>query len=931
MLTEAFDIHNKGKDGTSKFDVLQSIFIEVGNNPFNSKSIPKTKSNYNYIANTISALGKNGYLDISDRKNITFTQKALDELNANATAINEPDDDFKGKAKKVDIDLLKVKKFKVPKVGKNSKYLEQIKTILGHMKAFRKGTVKTSYLLAGKPGVGKTSFIKSLSDLTGIPLVVIEAPHITQEHLINIPFLVIDGEKTKTGNVAVDGDTMKVVQAESNLVTTLKNKKKRTPEQIQKTINKSKVLREIQPQVQKRIDRVSDAYDSILFLDEFYRSNNNVKIQNVLRGILNGKLGGSDLPKGVYPIMASNIEDEGIDEIPMNHDFSVMDFDVSSKEDFANYLYGKYVDETINTEEFDEENIKTPTGIAIKPEVWNLFYDTLEDSDIGREDESTEVRFSPRRIEQFLLYINAGLPCDLDGARALMSFVRTNFNNYVTNETSDMQIKFQNMVKQMIKETSDISDDDLDRLTPFEKSEWKQQFDHEIKMKLELGDARSYVPVVSGAPGIGKTAQMVSTAENLNMGFISIDVSILEPEDVTGMPIANTSGDEITTKFSEPNLYISIMNEYNKIIDDFKQDKRHYNIILLFDELSRASTATFNSIRQVLLEKKFTEYTLPNDIMMVGALNPVDVGATEFTSHVRDTLDIITGSANFSEVMEYTKNRPVLMEINEYLGFSLSESVTRVMSTLAGDFKSVEDNEGNILDSQEQYFWWDLGGTMVYVSGREMTESISQACSQIEDNFDEMNWDIEEPYTEEEFELFIQEALNTTAQVFGSTLKMVALKQDLQSFSESIANKILGNSSIRKAFESIKYKKSANEISLVEIFNSADKDIQFLDKSVIGNYISYTSPTEFLRDVATIANEFHNEHDKKVTFTKSLDLYERLLRSLTTLDIDNQAIDMLRKFMSTFLTTILSSEDINLSDIFNDDKIARKAEKIYNL
>ena len=45
-------------------------------------------------------------------------------------------------------------------------------------------------MLGGDPGIGKTSFIELFSDLTGVHLITIEIPHIVEEHIINIPFLV---------------------------------------------------------------------------------------------------------------------------------------------------------------------------------------------------------------------------------------------------------------------------------------------------------------------------------------------------------------------------------------------------------------------------------------------------------------------------------------------------------------------------------------------------------------------------------------------------------------------------------------------------------------------------------------------------------------------------------------------------------------------
>src|SRR5574343_2115187 len=78
--------------------------------------------------------------------------------------------------------------------------------ILANMKAKSQSIGKSGILLAGDPGVGKTSFIRFFSLLTGIELITIEAPHITEEHIINIPFIVYDPITKREENGATDFD-----------------------------------------------------------------------------------------------------------------------------------------------------------------------------------------------------------------------------------------------------------------------------------------------------------------------------------------------------------------------------------------------------------------------------------------------------------------------------------------------------------------------------------------------------------------------------------------------------------------------------------------------------------------------------------------------------------------------------------------------------
>ena len=82
-------------------------------------------------------------------------------------------------------------------------------------------------LLGGDPGVGKTTFMELFSDLTGIHLITIEVPHIVEEHIINIPFIVYnpDTETKKSDSSQLrdkdptNKDEYDMILADSNLFT----------------------------------------------------------------------------------------------------------------------------------------------------------------------------------------------------------------------------------------------------------------------------------------------------------------------------------------------------------------------------------------------------------------------------------------------------------------------------------------------------------------------------------------------------------------------------------------------------------------------------------------------------------------------------------------------------------------------------------------
>ena len=402
-------------------------------------------------------------------------------------------------------------KFIAPKVTNDNLFSQQVFKMLSLMdgQSSRSG-IKNSLILTGDPGVGKTSFIRSYAKLLGIPLVTVEAPHITEEHIINIPFMIIKGDKISKDNAVIettanstlnnDKQAFEIVQAESNLVTKLKSMggQKLKDQQHLATVARDKNLRGVYTNYRTLINQVRDAFNCILFLDEYYR-NDNIKIRNILRNILNGRIGNDKIPRGTFIVYASNLSDDGLEDIPMNNDFAEMEFKSPDKEQWFDYMLKKY--ETNENKEFP--------NIKMDHRVYNKFYSTVTKEDLSYDDNDTDVRTSPRRWEQLMLYVNANLPVNnVKEARVLMSNVEVNFRNYIEGKVSNLYPKVQKMIIELIKETSGIEFDG----TTHPQTEWKdvleQQLATKIKMDSEATDsnkeARKYVPIVSGEPGIGK-------------------------------------------------------------------------------------------------------------------------------------------------------------------------------------------------------------------------------------------------------------------------------------------------------------------------------------------------------------------------------------------------------------------------------------------
>ena len=615
-----------------------------------------------------------------------------------------------------------------------------VDVLLTNMKGQAQSTQKAGVMLAGDPGVGKTSFIKFFATLVGMPLVTIEAPHITEEHIINIPFIVWNPatgrEEAGETESKFDSSNFSVVLADSNLFSKLKTLKVMPDKNYLKSIYSGpadliKIFEELggdKDTIPDEIAEIRENHQSILFLDEYFRQTS-PKIRNMLRGILNGKLGVHDLPKSVYVVYASNLVDSGggvEGEIPRNNDFEQVDMAAPNKDDWFSWLVSKF------------ENDK---HVKLDPKIVKKFYDILEDEDLNHNDTSNdlEIRTSPRRWEQILLYINSSLPCkDEKEAKSLLTNIKSGLTHYLTGDTSTLAVKILGAISELIKETSDI---EIGADAENSAEEWKDTLEHQIKQKMKIGDARKYIPIVSGEPGIGKTTHAQAIAKDLDLRYIYIDCSLLNAEDVVGLPLPK-GGDskKIETQFSAPTLYSQIIDEAKRADKDHieyikskvkgteakeaikKYEETEWKYLVFFDEINRNNSKVFNGIRKLLLEKSFgEEFQLPKGSVVMAALNPKDVSASELTDHMRDVVDIIDAKANFAKTQEILKNLPFKSLKNE----KSRDVVYDVLMKFIDKFR-VKSASKSIPLKQRSYYL-DIGASPVYFSPREISDLYSTA------------------------------------------------------------------------------------------------------------------------------------------------------------------------------------------------------------
>ena len=627
-------------------------------------------------------------------------------------------------------------KFNVGSVSFDKK-IEILEHIFDNMMVQHHDLGSVGYMLGGDTGVGKTSFIKDLTKLLGLELILIETPHLIEEHIVRIPFIVFKDENEDKKELSVKGGPEFEVQlAKSNLHTQLTSAKKLSDAQYLKSIYAGsddiiKIYEQLggtKTEIPKDIKNIRNAYECVLFLDEYFRQTS-TPIRNMLRSILNGRLGSDKIPNDVYIIFASNLVDEGIGDILENEDFRFLDFKAPDKEEWFAYIVSKF---------------KKDKNVKLDDKIIDKFYEIISNENLSHDDVEADVRTSPRRWEQLLLYVNSSLPVkDEKEASHLLRNVQINFKDYDFGKQADIAEKVLKAVKQLIKETSDIETSVI-----AEPNDWRDTLKHQIEQKIKLGESRKYIPVISGMPGSGKTKHIHQLSIELNMVPIVIEVQNLSAEDVIGIPISKNSGkSDIEVKFSKPSLYDDIMSqiksgesahlnmlkeayppeEAKKKEAEFK--KATFKYLIFFDEMNRTKTKVFNAIRRILLEKSFGDnLPLPEGSVIVAAINPTGKGTIKLTKHMKDVLDIIPTGISWSKFKNDHVDKLNLSHVENKQAIDV---VKNIFDSFVDHFR-VRRSE---VQDADPHFFLNVADVPVYMSPREYSNLITNAIQSFDRSY----------------------------------------------------------------------------------------------------------------------------------------------------------------------------------------------------
>jgi len=790
----------------------------------------------------------------------------------------------------------KATKLKIPKTKKGGKLEEFMRTIIYHMN----GSAKGKLLLTGDPGVGKTNKVKNVVSALGLQIITIEVPHISEDELITIPYLVKRGDIEEKFEFQMTGN-FEVVNAESSLISKLKRTKKVRKEELDKFLNKNKIFKELSVQFTKLIGRIQEKYKTVLLVDEFYRSSDK-RIMNIMRTVLDGNIGSTPIPADVYIIFASNMDntDGSLADIPENHQFQEIEFDTPSREDWLRYMADKYTNYDVDTGE-KTNDIENP----ISELVYNAFSDNLTDDDLGVKDTSTEalVRVSPRRWDEIMKTISANLPCkDLAEAQQLITFLHTNMTDIYTKETHTRYKKWREVLVKLIEESSGL---DANNINPSRANDWEDNLDFQIKTKLKLGKERKYVPLVGGLPGIGKTTLINNLGTKYNLKVIRRDVStITDKDDVIGLAIQSGQGQDSTTIFSEPPLYKEIMKQYDPSLKPVGDSK--YTHILFLDEFTRTKVDVFNAIRSVLLEGKVGNMSLPEDMLVIGAMNPTGKGTIVLPDHTKDVVDFIEAEADYQKLLNYFRNNNLQEKYLDYYGFDMNDIIINLHNEIVLTHQSDYDIEGEeITDINTKKWWWKITGTSpaFYISPRIMDDMISGSLLNIYSKLEgELDYNKNNNYSSDDIASFVEDIRAVIYKQYDITTSMSMKYQsdsdddDRPTFLMSIEKIIFKYSDkIANGFLNVKSKNINYLIDLVGEYGENIEDIWKEDSNqetidILTNSIKVQDIDEATNDIINIIRNYINSEittsDKVV---KLRNLY-RLFKLIDFTKLDSQII-----------------------------------------
>lgn len=176
-----------------------------------------------------------------------------------------------------------------------------------------------------------------------------------------------------------------------------------------------------------------------------------------------------------------------------------------------------------------------------------------------------------------------------------------------------------------------------------------------VESNLELSrgkrvarDAEYVTPILTGAPGLGKTSIVEQVAKELDIKLEKVILAQFEPGELAGFPIVKGDTYVRARPFFLP---------------------KEGEGILFLDELMQAGTANMNIAAQLINERRIGEHELGDGWTIVCAGNrQIDrAGTTQMPSHLKDRLMHLYVDCDLQDVLKYFSTRQMAPEVVGFL------------------------------------------------------------------------------------------------------------------------------------------------------------------------------------------------------------------------------------------------------------------------
>lgn len=175
----------------------------------------------------------------------------------------------------------------------------------------------------------------------------------------------------------------------------------------------------------------------------------------------------------------------------------------------------------------------------------------------------------------------------------------------------------------------------------------------EISKILDVASITKHSILISGKHGIGKTDSIGQWSDSRDYHLEVLHLATIEPSDVTGLLLDDGNGGHIYTK---PLWLKRMLNSVKPCV-------------LFLDEFNRAHKDIRQASYPLLLTKTFHEHKLPDNTIVVAAINPDDgdYDVESFDGALKDRMEFYAVDCDAGDWLIWAENNGIHKSVKEFL------------------------------------------------------------------------------------------------------------------------------------------------------------------------------------------------------------------------------------------------------------------------